>query len=143
MKVIQLVKYHSRNFWKLPIKEAYQKQPSRGVLKERCSESMQQTDWRTPMPKCDLQRNFMEITHQHGCSPVNLLHFFRTSFYKDKSGGLFLAYLGVNKLTVLSLKYSFALEIQPELKVCKAFIWLSEHHLKVLHTFNLGCVSSG
>ena len=30
-----------------------QKQPSRGVLRKRCSENMQQI-YRTPMPKCDL-----------------------------------------------------------------------------------------
>ena len=28
--------------------------------------------------------NFTEITFQHGCSPVNLLHIFRTLFYKKK-----------------------------------------------------------
>ena len=27
--------------------------------------------------------NFIEITLQHGCSPVNLLHIFRTPFYKN------------------------------------------------------------
>ena len=31
-----------------------------------------------------------EITLRHGCSPVNLLHIFRTSFPKITSGGLFL-----------------------------------------------------
>ena len=30
-----------------------QKQPSRGVLKKRCSENIQQIYWRTPMLKCD------------------------------------------------------------------------------------------
>ena len=30
-----------------------QKQPSKGVLKKRCSENMQQIYRRTPMPKCD------------------------------------------------------------------------------------------
>ena len=52
------------------------------------------------MPKCDckatllkvakLQSNFIEITLQHGCSPVNLLHIFLTSFPKNSSGGLLL-----------------------------------------------------
>ena len=31
-----------------------------------------------------------EITLLHGCSPVNLLHIFRTLFPKNTSGGLFL-----------------------------------------------------
>ena len=45
------------------------------------------------MPKCDFNkvaRNFVEIALQHKCSPVNFLHIFRTSFYNDVSGGLFL-----------------------------------------------------
>ena len=33
-----------------------QKQPSRGVLKERCSEKMQQIYRRAPMPKCDFNK---------------------------------------------------------------------------------------
>ena len=37
-----------------------------------------------------LLRNFIEITLQHGCSPVNLLHIFRTAFIKNTSGRLLL-----------------------------------------------------
>ena len=48
-----------------------QKQPSRGVLKKRCSEK---------------QSNFIEITLRHGCSPVNLLHILRTSFLMNTYG---------------------------------------------------------
>ena len=32
------------------------KQPSRGVLRKKCSENMQQIYRRTPMPKCDLNK---------------------------------------------------------------------------------------
>ena len=31
--------------------------------------------------------NFIEITPRHGCSPGNLLHIFRTPFYKNIYGG--------------------------------------------------------
>ena len=55
----------------------------RGVLINRYSENMQQIYRRTPMPKC-------EITLRHGCSPVSLLHIFRTPFPKNISGRLFL-----------------------------------------------------
>ena len=50
-----------------------QKQPFPDVLRERCSENMQQV-YRitTPMPKCDLICNFIEITLRHGCSPEHL-----------------------------------------------------------------------
>ena len=45
------------------------------------------------MSKCDFNkvaRNFIEIVLWHGCSPVNLLHIFRTPFSKNTSGGLLL-----------------------------------------------------
>ena len=72
-----------------------QKKPFGGVLRERCSENMQQIYRRTPIPKFDFnkvarQSNFIEITLQHGCSPVNLLHMFRRRFYKNNSTGLLL-----------------------------------------------------
>ena len=62
-----------------------QKQPSRGVLRKSCSESMQQIYRRTLMSKCDF-----EIALWHGCSSVNLLHIFRTHFLKNTSGWLVL-----------------------------------------------------
>ena len=71
---------------------------------------MQQIYKRTPMPKCDcrnvisikLQSNFIEIT-LHGCSPVNLLHIFRTPFTKNTSGWLPLSrYLNCTELKSLS-----------------------------------------
>ena len=72
--------------------EINQKQPSRCVVKKRCSENMQQSYRRTPMPKCDLQSmpklqsNFIEIALWHGCSPVIFLHICRTLFPKNISG---------------------------------------------------------
>ena len=38
-----------------------------------------------------LQSNFIKITLQHWCSPVNLLHIFRTPFSKNTSAGLLLS----------------------------------------------------
>ena len=60
-----------------------EKQPSTGVLRKRCSENMQQIYRRTPMSKCEFNKvalHFVEISLWHGCSPVNLLHIFRTPF---------------------------------------------------------------
>ena len=62
-----------------------QNQPTRGVLKKRCSENMQQIYRRTPMLKSDI-----EVALQHGYSPVNLLRIFRTPFPKNPSGWLLL-----------------------------------------------------
>ena len=87
--------------------QAIQKQPSRCVLRKMCSENMQQIYVkhsrrivmsiklhkyaanlrRTPVLKYD----FIEITLRHGCSPVYLLHIFRTRFLKNTSGWLLLA----------------------------------------------------
>ena len=63
----------------------YQKQSPRGVLRKRCSENMQQIYRRT-------FRNFNEIALRHWCSPVNLLHIFRTAFSKNTSVWLLLIY---------------------------------------------------
>ena len=38
-----------------------QKQPSRGVLRERCSENMPQTYKRTPIPKCDFNKVALQL----------------------------------------------------------------------------------
>ena len=38
-----------------------QKQPSRGVLRKRCSENTQQIYRRTPMPKCDFMGGLLQI----------------------------------------------------------------------------------
>ena len=53
-----------------------QKQQSKDVLRKGCSENMQQ-----------IYSNFIEIALRHGCSPVNLLHIFRTPFPKNISEG--------------------------------------------------------
>ena len=42
-----------------------EKQPSRGVLKKRCSENMQQIHKRTPMPKCDFKKDALQLCWNH------------------------------------------------------------------------------
>ena len=70
--------------------ENQQKQPSRGVLRKRCSENMSQIYRTTPMPRIPMLSNFIEIALRHGSSPVNLLHIFGTTFPKKTSGWLLL-----------------------------------------------------
>ena len=85
-------------------------------LRKRCSENMQQIYRRTSMPKCDFskvakqlywnstsvwmfsckfasyfQNTLSKEPLRHGCSPVNLLHIFRTCFLTNTSGGLLLS----------------------------------------------------
>ena len=42
-----------------------------------------------------LQSNIIETTLRHGCSPVNLLHVFRTLFQKNRSGWLLLLFVEI------------------------------------------------
>ena len=62
-------------------------------LKKSRSENMQQIYKRTTMPKCDFKKvlfcNFNETELRHGCSPVNLLHIFRTLFLRMPLEGVF------------------------------------------------------
>ena len=47
---------------------------------------------RTPMPECDFNKaanNFIEITLQQECSPVNLLYIFKTPFLNKPLGDCF------------------------------------------------------
>ena len=70
-----------------------QKQPPGSVLRKTPSENMQQIYRRRSMQKCDFNNvvlHFIEITLQHGCSPVNLLHFFRTPLSRNTSGWMLL-----------------------------------------------------
>ena len=64
----------------------YQKQPSRCVLRKRCSENIQQIYRRTPMPKYDFNTVALQPYWKRTllwCSPVNLLHIFRKPFPLD------------------------------------------------------------
>ena len=70
-----------------------QKQSSRGVLRKRCSKYMQQIYRRTSMPKCDFKKVGKQLYWNRTSawmSPVILLHIFRTSFPRNKSGWLLL-----------------------------------------------------
>ena len=85
-------------------KKLLQKQPSRGAPREGCSESIRpplggpmcphkkkkKNYGRTPMPKCDFNKVALQLTLRYGCTPVNLVHIFRTPFPTNTSGGLFL-----------------------------------------------------
>ena len=78
-----------------------QKQPPGGVLKKRYSGNIQQIYRRTPVPKCDFNKvasQLLKIALRYGCSPVNLLHIFRTPFPRNTSGWL--------RLTVATLRLS-------------------------------------
>ena len=66
-------------------------QPSTGVLGDLkiCDKFTAEHPCRNVI-SLKLLYNFIEITLRHGCSPVNLLHIFRTTFLKNTSEGLLL-----------------------------------------------------
>ena len=55
------------------------------------------------MRKSDFIGNFIEITLQHGCYPVNLLHIFRTPFSKNDPGWLLPELLSSGVIFVVSV----------------------------------------
>ena len=69
------------------------KQSSRGVLWKGRSYNMLKIYRLTlcrSVISIKLLWNFIEIALQHGCYPVNLIHIFKTPFYKNTYGGLLL-----------------------------------------------------
>ena len=65
--------------------------------------------------------NFIETALWHGCSPVNLMHIFRTSFLRNTSGWLL---LDLVPLTVSQLFYT----------VHEVLIWFYSHPEWLLYT---------
>ena len=47
------------------LKTTFQKQSSRGFLRKRCSENIQQIYRRTPMPKCDFNKVALQLYWNH------------------------------------------------------------------------------
>ena len=52
-----------------------------------------------------LQSNIIEIALRHGCSPLHLLHIFRTPFPKNTSGGLLMLFFPYQNSTMKLLFY--------------------------------------
>ena len=75
---------------------------------KKCSKNMQQIYWRTPTPKCDFNSCFATLCGiPPGYSPANLLHIFRTRFYKNTSGGLLLGSVNRSSHQRCSIKKMF------------------------------------
>ena len=53
------------------------------------------------MPKCAFNKVALQIALRHGCSPVNLLHIFRTPFLKNTSGRLLLILPNTQKVKAI------------------------------------------
>ena len=92
-----------------------------------------------------LQSNFIEIALRHGCSPVNLLHIFRTAFPRNTSGWLLLdkeRLEWVYKLWVVIQHYDAMLEFVPFVQLKKpeknhggGLILVKQHSSVCIFTF--------
>ena len=80
-------------FWKLThyliFKAAVHRCSLDKVFWKYATNSQENTHCRSAI-SVKLQKNFVEITLRHGCSPANLLHIFRATFLKNLSGWLLL-----------------------------------------------------
>ena len=79
---------------------------AKGIL-EICSKFTGEYQCRSTI-SIKLQRNFIEITLRYGCSPVNLLHIFRTPFLKSTSGRLLLKSLSDYVRSQYQIKNEFS-----------------------------------
>ena len=78
----------------------------KGVLK-KCSKFTGEHPCRSAI-SIKLQSSFIEITLRHGCSPVNLLHIFRTLFLKNTSRWLLLKiFICAISLRLLPFKFLY------------------------------------
>ena len=75
----------------------------KGVLKI-CSKFTGEHSFRSVI-SIKLLCSFIKITLWHGCSPVDLLHIFRTPFYKNTYGGLLLLLIKHLSFSIIRPEY--------------------------------------
>ena len=87
--VINKAKFYffSKNIWNLFALSLPEMLLAKVVLKISRKLTREHPCW--SVISINLLCNFTEITLRPGCFPINLLHIFRTPFYKNNSGGLF------------------------------------------------------
>ena len=84
------------------------------------------------MPNCDFNK-IAKITLRHGCSPVNLLHIFRTAFLKNTSGWMLLQTLSVirrqNFQGIISALTHLFLHCVKSVQI-RSFFWSLYSHIR-------------
>ena len=106
---------------------------------QRCS--LEKVFWKyaANLQECESLCNFIDITLRHGCSPVNLLHIFKTSFPKNISEWLLL--YGVTRLITCQVRYVVIKNIlqnrsQPSITYSKLTIETLEQGVKCVQVTN-------
>ena len=89
-----------------------------------CSKFAGEHPYRSVISK-KLLCNFIEIALRHGCSPVNLLHIFRTPFPRNTSGRLLLIHFILHILLYTSFTFTItSARLDPNpVDVIKLSIW--------------------
>ena len=88
---------------------------------------MRQIYRNTPMLKCDFSKvayTFTEVAFRHGCSPVDLLHFFGTPVHKNTSRRLLLNHTSFRKSS--DLIFSQCYQEYALAQILNIFIFCSE-----------------
>ena len=80
-----------------------------------------------------LHSNFIEIAFRYGCSPVNLLHIFRTPFLKNCSKGLLLKFAKSNYQLAPSLSFHSQQIQKKSSKFGRLKVGTSHNHVSAYH----------
>ena len=86
------------------------------------------------------QSNFIEIKLRHGCSPVNLLHIFKTPFPKNTSGGMLLKQKNLRRLRSLYKWNCFFINecTEPKAKILGDFAYITCYKRKYTKLYTQG-----
>ena len=91
-----------------------------------------------------LQSNAIEVSLWHGCSPVNLLHIFRTTFPKNISGWLLLSLSNFEGAVTCCLNWSSDISNLPKRFLCNCQIYTLitlRHFVKKTEHYNIKYVN--
>ena len=96
-------------FWSMWEANISQRQPSRGVLRKRYSENMQQIHRRTPMPKCDVNLVALQLywnrTSAWVFSCKFVVYFQNTFFYEHLWAAA--SYLSIKTTEIVKRSYEY------------------------------------
>ena len=95
---------------------------------------MQQLYRRTPMPKCDFNKVALHNHTSAWCSPVNLLHIFRTAFPKNTSGCLLPVIIGTKPSHPIIIYKTFRKHLTYQFNVSFVFIIKNKEYSNVNDT---------
>ena len=108
----------------------FQKQPRRGVLRERCSENMQQIYSRTPMPKCYFNKVALPLFWIPILAWVlscKFVAYFQITFFKEhlRTAASTICILFPPQTHLQKMKWSVSIKESFMIKILKLFVNIS------------------